>query len=41
MPYEFREWEKEREPQASSGHSVIPPGDNQFATLLPSSRLPR
>jgi hypothetical protein len=25
MAYEFTEWEQEREPQASSGHSVIPP----------------
>jgi len=25
MPYEFTEWEQEPEPQASSGHSTIPP----------------
>ena len=25
MAYEFTEWEREPEPQASSGHSVIPP----------------
>ena len=25
MAHEFTEWEREREPQASSGHSVIPP----------------
>ena len=25
MAYKFREWEEEPEPQASSGHSVVPP----------------
>jgi hypothetical protein len=25
MAYEFTEWEQEPEPQASSGHSVVPP----------------
>ena len=25
MAHEFREWEEEPEPQAASGHSVIPP----------------
>ena len=25
MAYELREWEQDPEPQASSGHSVIPP----------------
>lgn len=26
MPYEFRKWERELEPQAASGRSGIPPG---------------
>lgn len=41
MAYKFREWEEEPEPEASSGHSVIPPRTTTGVGVLDPSVPPK